>query len=452
MNATVSRDMGSFLRFYWPLAATSLLLTATTPMLTAALARHVNPAATLAAFGVAFSLCGVLYAPLLAGQQVAATRLLNGRPFAPVVAFWMRVGVVCSAGAALVAFTPIGVWIFRGAMGVPGDVYDEARLAMAALVPVPLLTAVRSVHQGRLVAGHNTHPIAVATAVRTAVLAVVAVGLTFLVPSGAWIGAAAFTAGLSVETAMVMFARRGAAGEAHATAAEGVEVAAIEDRMLRFSMPLVANVLLWWSTPLLLHAVLARTPFPAESIAAFVVVEAVAWFLAAPVGQLQQVGIALVDCQRAHRTVGRWALVLATTVAAVMALLSLPGVSAPILRAVFGLDAGLLSDIGSAMPIAIAYPLLYGHRQYYQGLLVACGRSDIVGWAALLRVATVMAVAIALLEPLGERGAVLAVLAAVAGLAAEALYLERVCRRQVVPCLPLEAWASRVEAKTGCTP
>ena len=45
--------------------------------------------------------------------------------------------------------------------------------------------------------------------------------------------------------------------------------------MLRFSTPLMVNVLLWWSTPLLINAVLARTPFPAEAIAAFVVVEVV---------------------------------------------------------------------------------------------------------------------------------------------------------------------------------
>jgi hypothetical protein len=431
--------VSGFLRFYAPLGATSLLLTATNPLLTATLSRSVNPAATLAAFGVAFSLCGVLYAPLLVGQQVVATRLLNGRALEPLLAFWLRMGLACSAAAALVAFTPIGMWAFRGAMGVSGDVEADARLAMAVLVPVPFLTALRSVHQGRLVARHHTHPIAVATGVRTATLAGVAVGLSLFVPGGAWIGAAAFTAGLAVETAMVAFARTGAGGDSRAVAAEGVEVAAIEDRMLRFSMPLVVNVLLWWSTPLFLNAVLARTAFPAEAIAAFVVVEAVAWFLAAPVGQLQQVGIALVDCRQAHRAALRWGLLLALAVAGAMALISLPWVRVPLLAVVFGLDPGLVADVGAALPIAVAYPLLYGHRQYYQGLFVACGRPDAVGWGALLRIVTVVAVAGAMLDRLGQQGAVLAVSAAVAGLAAEALYLERMARRHVMPGLPIGA-------------
>jgi len=76
-----------FARFYAPLAATSLLLTLTNPLLTSALSRNVNPAIALAGFGVAFSLCGVLYSPLLVGQQVAATRLLDGHRFGPILAF-----------------------------------------------------------------------------------------------------------------------------------------------------------------------------------------------------------------------------------------------------------------------------------------------------------------------------------------------------------------------------
>ncbi|MDE2794430.1 MAG: hypothetical protein OXL34_06385, partial [Gemmatimonadota bacterium] len=55
---------GGFSRFYTPLAATSLLLTATNPILAAALARSVDPVTALAGYSVAFAVCGVLYAPL----------------------------------------------------------------------------------------------------------------------------------------------------------------------------------------------------------------------------------------------------------------------------------------------------------------------------------------------------------------------------------------------------
>ena len=112
---------------------------------------------------MAFSLCGVLYSPLLVGQQVAVTKLLVGHRFGPIQSFWLRVGALLSLVTLAVGFTPFGDWVFGGVMGVSGDILDEARSAIALLAPVPLLTAARAVHQGRLVAGHRTHPIAVAT-------------------------------------------------------------------------------------------------------------------------------------------------------------------------------------------------------------------------------------------------------------------------------------------------
>ena len=166
---------------------------------------------------------------------------------------------------------------------------------------------------------------------------------------GAWVGAAAFTLGLLVETILVAGARAGVDGSYHPVVAEGGAAGATDDRLLRFSTPLVANMLLWWSTPLIINSVLARSPFPAEAIAAFVVVEAVAWFLAAPVGQFQHVSIALVDCKRSHRAVQSWSLVLAAAVALLVGLVSTPPVRRVVLGAIFALDAGLLSDIGAAL-------------------------------------------------------------------------------------------------------
>ena len=433
---TSSLTLRRFTRFYAPLAATSLLLTLTNPLLTSAMSRSVNPAVALAGFAVAFSLCGVLYSPLLVGQQVAATRLLAGGQFGPIRAFWRRIGTLLSLVTLAVGLSPLGDWVFGAVMGVSGDIFDEARLAITLLAPVPLLTAIRAVHQGRLVAGHHTDPIALATGARTAVLALVAVLLTVSTSGGAWMGAAAFTLGLLVETMLVAGATAAFDPPAHAVvpADEGPDDA--DARLLRFSTPLMANTLLWWSTPLLINSVLARSPFPAEAIAAFVVVEGVAWFLAAPVGQFQHVGVALVDCKQTHRAVRRWLLSLAAGVALLLGMVSLPAIRHVVLGAIFGLDAGLLSDIGAALPFAIAYPLLYGHRQYYQGLFMRSGRSDAVGWGAVLRVATVLGVAVAGLGPLGQSGATLGVLSAVAGLVVEGLFLERVARRQVMTTLP----------------
>ena len=246
---------GGFARFYTPLAATSLLLTATNPILAAALARSPDPVTALAGYSVAFAVCGVLYAPLLVVQQVAAARLLAAGSFSPVKRFAYLSGAVFSLIGALIAYTGAGDVVFARLVGVGPEVLAEAVRAMQFLWPVPFLTAVRAAHQGRLVAGHRTLPIAVATGGRTGILAVVAFSL-LATGGGAWLGAAAFTAGLVLEMLWVMWS------PTPDIQLEQADCEADKENVARFSAPLMLNVLLWWATPLIINAVLARTADP----------------------------------------------------------------------------------------------------------------------------------------------------------------------------------------------
>lgn len=420
----------SFFRFYLPLVATSYLLTATNPVLAAALARTPDPATALSGYGVAFALIGVIYAPLLVVQQVAAQRLLSVGDLTPVRRFTAVVALILTAVAALVAFTPVGVFIFQRIVGVQDAILDEALSAMTGLWPVPALTAIRTLHQGRLVAGHRTKPIAVATGVRTGVLTVVAFALT-ATPAGAWLGAVAFSAGLAAEALLVAVAPAPTpvVPEVTELEAEG------EDRLLSFSTPLMLNVVLWWTTPLIINSVLARTPEPDCSIAAFTVVEAVAWFLSAPVGQLQHASLALVESRERHRKARLYALGIAVAVTAFLGILAIPGIREAILWTGFRLDPSLLEPAGLAFPVAALYPLLYGHRQYYQGLFVRAGCTLLVGRGAVLRIVVILAAAPILLGPMGDNGARLGVTLAVVGLVAECVFLELMARRKALDLL-----------------
>ena len=432
---TIGRDplgVGDFSRFYAPLIATSLLLTATNPLLAAALARTSDPATALSGYGVAFALIGVFYAPLLVLQQVAAARLLGGGDIAPVRRLALVLGLAFSALAAAVAYTPFGVFVFREIVGVQDAILDEALSAMTALWLVPVLTGIRALHQGRLVAGHRTQPIAVATGLRTVVLAGVAFALTTS-SAGAWLGAVAFTIGLAFETLMVSLAPASLPNFSTQAVGGG------EGRILSFSTPLMLNVVLWWSTPLIINSVLARTPEPDCSIAAFTVVEAVVWFLTAPVGQLQHASLALVDCRDAHRRVRTYGAFLAIGVTVILGILSLPVIREAILWTGFRLDPSLLEPAGLAFPIAALYPVLYGHRQYHQGLFVRAGCTGLVGRGAVLRIFVILAAAPLLLGPMGGNGARLGVTLAVIGLIAEGAFLELMSRREALPLLDSRA-------------
>ena len=410
---------GGFARFYAPLAATSLLLTSTNPLLTAAVARSSDPLSALAGYLVAFSLCGVLYSPLLVIQQVVATRMLEGGRLAPVRRFALIIGgLFTSIGVAIAFFDPLSDLVFGAFLAQTDAAFEEAVAAMRFLSPVPLLTAIRATHQGRLVAGHRTHPIAAATGARTAVLALGAFTLVGL-SSGAWIGAAAFTAALTVEAALVAFART---PDLQMSLQRERSTDTIET-LLRFSCPLMLNVLLWWSTPLLINVALARTATPELNISAFGIVEAVVWFLVSPVGQLQHASIALVNGVDSHRKVRGFAMVVALGTFVPLAILALPAVWSPTLSALYRPETSLLLNAGAALPLAVLYPFLYGHRQYYQGLFIRAACPGTVGLGAVLRIASIMAAATLLLSSHGDRGAVFGVSLVLFGLGVEGAYL-----------------------------
>ena len=421
-----------FARFYVPLAATSLLLTATNPILAAALARSTDPTTALAGYSVAFAVCGVLYAPLLVVQQVVAARLLAEGSFSPVRRFAYLTGAVFSLLGALIAFTGLGDVVFSGVVGVGPEVLEEALRAMALLWPVPFLTAVRAAHQGRLVAGHRTKPIAGATGIRTGILAVVAFALA-TTGGGAWLGAVAFTVGLAVEALVVMLS------PTPHVVLEREDCEVDGENVARFSAPLMVNVLLWWATPLIINAVLARTANPDPSLAAFAVVEAFAWFVTAPVGQLQHASIALVECPETHKRVRGWGGVLAAAMVSMLLLLSLPQVREPLFRVVFALESDLTALAGAALPLAATYPFLYAVRQYYQGLFVRSGQTALVGIGAVLRVTAVLIAAFLCVHEMGHQGAILGVGLSAFGMTVEGLFLERLSHRMVMPRLRTRA-------------
>lgn len=159
------------------------------------------------------------------------------------------------------------------------------------------------------------------------------------------------------------------------------------------------------------------------------------WFLTAPVGQLQHAARALVDSQAAHRRVRLYAVGLAAAVTLLLGILAIPSVREAILWTGFRLDPSLLEPAGLAFPVAALYPILYAHRQYYQGLFVRVGCTGLVGRSAVLRIVVILAAAPLLLGPMGANGARLGVTLAVVGLLAEAVFLEVVARLRALELL-----------------
>ena len=164
---------GEIVRFYYPLALTSLIGLAMQPMLTFFMGRAPSPIESLAVFPVVHALSFIFRAMGLSYQEVAIA--LMGRRFEHVRElgrFAWYLGIVSSAGLAMIALTPVAIFWFETASGLSPDLADIAILPTIILVPIPLMSVILSYQRGILVNAHVTRPITWATVIEVAVVAV----------------------------------------------------------------------------------------------------------------------------------------------------------------------------------------------------------------------------------------------------------------------------------------
>jgi len=161
------RDLtyGRILRFYYPLALTSLIGLAAQPMMTFFMGRATSPVESLAVFPVVVSLAFIFRSMGLSFQEVSIA-LMGKRHehFRPLARFALFLGLGASGAMALVTLTPLSAFWFETVSGLTPELASFAILPAAILVPLPFMSVLLSFQRSLLVVGMRTRPITLATA------------------------------------------------------------------------------------------------------------------------------------------------------------------------------------------------------------------------------------------------------------------------------------------------
>jgi hypothetical protein len=171
---------GGILRFYYPLALTSLIGLAAQPMMTFFMGRAAAPVESLAVFPVVVSLAFLFRSMGLSFQEVSIA-LIGKRHehFRPLARFALVLGVGASGAMAVVAFTPLSGFWFETVSGLTPELAAFAILPTAILVPIPAMSVLLSFQRSLLVVGRRTRPITLATALEVG-------GIALLFPLLGW--------------------------------------------------------------------------------------------------------------------------------------------------------------------------------------------------------------------------------------------------------------------------
>lgn len=172
-------DSAAILRFYVPLAFTSVLSIAVHPLVTFLVARGRMPIESLAVLPVVTSFVFLFRSGGLAFQETCIALLGDdGRGRRQLASFAVLLGTASAGALAAVAFTPAARLWLEGVAGLRPELATFALLPLRVLAILPALEVLVSFQRALLVHARRTTPISLATAMEVAGIALLTVVAT----------------------------------------------------------------------------------------------------------------------------------------------------------------------------------------------------------------------------------------------------------------------------------
>ena len=416
-------SIGRLARFYFPLAASGLLMTLQQPIVTAGIARSPEPTTALAAYGVALNIAVFLESPV---QMLlpAANNFAHDRASCQTLRrLTILGGLGLSALLLAIALPPLNSLIVLRWMGTPLSVAHQVAPMLLIMALWPLVVGWRRFHQGVLIRHGHTQVVGYATACRLFVIAAV---VLLMVSKGAipgtLVGGFALMSGAIAE-AIVVTVRAASIGSRDSAVV--TTTAPTLRSMFRFYAPLATTTILAVATMPLLTIGISRAESPTLSLAAWLVALSMLWLWTTPIQMLQQVAIA--SAPHPDQVV-RFGLMVGLGGSLVMAIFSFTPLIDLFLRYISAAPSEIVPLIISTVHLLIPVPFLVAAQSLLQGLLISQGNTRAVWRAVALDM-----VALGFILGLGIiwshlLGAPLAAFAMLGGLAAEIAVLWQSCK------------------------
>ncbi|MBN1640919.1 MAG: hypothetical protein JXA09_06765 [Anaerolineae bacterium] len=176
----------------------------------------------------------------------------------------------------------------------------------------------------------------------------------------------------------------------------------------RFLFPLVLTTIVQGLAGQVLNGGMARMPEATETLAAYGLAFGITGFLLSPLLQVRQLGMVLVDSQRALHKVQRVVLVFAALLSGALIGIALTPAGVWVVEVLHELEHALSAVALIALACLAPLPVLHGLLLFYQGLLVRIRRTGVISAATIANIGTSIAATFALLPARVVRAAPIA--------------------------------------------
>jgi progressive ankylosis protein len=219
--------------------------------------------------------------------------------------------------------------------------------------------------------------------------------------------------------------------------------------ILRFWAPLAATWVMMGLEGPFLAAVIARLADPTFNLAAHGVAFAFAILIEAPVIMLLSASTALVEDRDGYRKLRAFANVLNAGCTALLLLVLVPPVYDAIMSGLLGLPDEVASLTYGALWILLPWPAAIGYRRFIQGVLIRSGRTRLVAYGTVIRLASMATTALALYTLTGLPGAWVGAASLSVAVLTEAVAARLMAVRTVRLLLQGPELAEPAEGRTG---
>jgi hypothetical protein len=294
------------LSFWFPLAATWLMMAIEGPYVAAIIARLGDPVPNLAAYGVAFAFAFLAEAPIIMVLTAANALVRDRQSFVALRRFVYALNAFVTLAMLVGISPPVFRFVTERLIGLPPDIARLTHMAMVALLPWPAAIGYRRFFQGILVRHNMPRRVAYGTIVRLVSMSIAAgtLALTTSLP-GVVIGAIALAAGVVFEAvASRLMARRLVAALLAETsvAADANAAAPLTTREIaRFYYPLALTSLLAIAINPVVVFFIGRSQSPLESLAVLPVIVGLTFIFRSGAMAYQEVAVALIGPNHENR-------------------------------------------------------------------------------------------------------------------------------------------------------
>lgn len=400
--------------FWAPLAATWLMMAVEGPFLAAVIARLGEPEFNLAAYGVAFSFAMLIEAPIIMMMSAATALAADRGSFLALRRFAYALNALITTVMIVLLLPPVFRFVTETLIGLPHEVASLTHVAVGILLPWPAAIGYRRFYQGILVRNNLTRRVAYGTVIRLVSMAITGLALyAWTRLPGAWVGAAALSAGVTMEAIASRVMARVVVGDLlrdRVRTGTPVTTRAI----VRFYTPLALTSLLTMGVNPLVTFFVGRSRSALESLAVMPVVAALVFAFRAGGIAYQEVGIALLgESDDGFASLKRFAGVLAAATAGVLAVVAFSPLAIGWFHTVSGLSMELTRFAVTPLRVLCLLPALEVMLSFQRSLLVDARRTTLITWATALEVLSILAalaVGIGLLDLVGAVAAAVALL------------------------------------------